>query len=299
MATQELPVLDCSLTDVVVNADAKAKTVGDLMEMKCVGLMAEVPTDTAEIVFPAAENKYALHLLKMIKADPGEFTASVTSYLPGDFKGQEVHLKVGERVYNLRNLEWSYGSVLEEAQQLQKETVEPPPEEFGPFPFYGPIGEAYPYWIWLALLVVILIPSFWVGRMLRKRAQKKRLMQTALSGMGSAQSPVQDFSKIQRQVIRNTDSSKEALIKMLDSLDTGFRSYLVRRCLVPAFDWSESEVIKDIRKHHPKAYQAAGGEVLRILREFRKIKNRDCNREDVDQLLEQSRRTVEKLEKFL
>lgn len=289
-----IPVLNCSLKS---SDPAKVKmTVGDPLVMNCLGLIEKSFPENSVLEFKDPAGKYSLSIIKVIKSDTSEFTADVTSYKPGNYNGDGIFLVAGDMKAELKGLQWSYESILKEAEELQKETVVPTPEKFGPFPFIGPVGIQYPIWFWVLLGLMISAVFFSLFKVIKKRNQKKRLIEQALSGMGSALSPLQDFSKIQRQIFTRLGNDQKDFDESMQMIEKGFRSYLVRSYLVPAFDWSDIDVVREIKKTNPKAFEVAGKDVLKILRELNRIKGVNPKKDEVEQLLDLSRRAVEALE---
>ena len=306
---EKLPQLECELRD--LDAEKTPKTVGDLYELKCSGILETALSDETKIEFQQDGMNYALHIVNILKSEPTEFVAEVTSYLPSVYNNQSFLLADGETKYEVQGLSWSYDSVLAEAEQHQKETLEPPPEKLEPYPYYGPIGMSYPYWVWGVLLGFILVLGFFVFRWQRKRLQKKRLIEAVLTGIGSkaslganfegvstALTPYQEFNKSLRRVIRATGAKNLNTKDVMTDLDRSFRVYLTRALTVPAFDWSESEIISDIRKYHRPVYQENGRLILRLLRELDRAKGHELKKQDVEQLSELSRKTVEGIDRF-
>ena len=304
----QYPQLECQLRD--LDPETTPKTVGDLYELKCSGMLEAALSENTKAEFEEGM-LYALHIVDVTKTELAEFTAEVTSYLPNTYENQKFFLVDGETKYEVNGLSWSYESVLQKAEQHQKETLVPPPEKLEPYPFYGPIGMSYPMWVWGVLLGIALVLGFFVYRWQRKRLQKKRLIEAVLSGVGSkelfgdnfagvstALTPFQEFNKSLRKVIRTMGSKDSKTNAAMLSLDQAFRVYLTRALTVPAFSWSESEIIRDIRKYNKPVYQENGRLILRLLREFDRAKGQKLKKQDVEQLSELSRKTVEGIDRL-
>lgn len=297
MAEEEKQIqsLQCELRD--LDVEKTPKTVGDLYELSCSGLWEEPLSENTKIKFEKEGMKYALHIVSVKKTSSNEFVAEVSCYLPNQYSNQEFLLVDGDTSFKVQGLSWAYESVLQKAEEHQKETIEPPPEKLEPYPYFGPIGIHYPSWVWLILAMLVAVAGGFIFRWQKKRLQKKKLIDAALSGMGSALTPYQDFNKSLRQILRKNGDRKIEPQIVLDDLEGSFKSYLTRALTVPAFDWSEAEIIKDIRKNHRNVFLDNGKLIVRLLREFDRAKGQSVARQDVEQLTELSRRTVEGIDR--
>jgi len=300
MASQNngLPSLDCQIDP------QSAKSVGDLMRLQCLGLMDPPLSTSTKFFFEDPQDSFKLYILSVEKADRSEFVATITAYKAGAFNDQSLRLGDSQARFEIKGLSWKTESVLEEAEKIQKETFSPPPEQIQPFPFFGPFSVGYPIWIWLASAVLLGIVMATFFRFWRKRSQKKRLVQAALagvgqSGLGPSQHPMHEFGKVHRRLSRQI-SEKEAVenrAEELKELEKAFREFLIRRFQVPALDWSDREILADLKSEHQKSFRAVGRDLARLLNEFQKARGQVLKKQDLEQLLEQSRRVLERLEK--
>ena len=311
MAEEEVkfPQLECQLRD--LDAEKTPKTVGDLYELTCSGMLEKALSEKTKVKFEDQAMSYGLHIVEVTKSEMAEFVAEVTSYVPNVYSSQKFYLVDGETQYEVNGLSWTYESVLKEAEQHQKETLEPPPEKLEPYPFYGPLSMSYPSWVWGVLLAIVFVLGFFVFRWQRKVMQKKRLVEAVISGVGSkelfgdnfagvstALTPYQEFNKSLRKVIRAMGTKNTKTSDVMLNLDQAFRVYITRALTVPAFSWSESEILRDIRRNHKPVYQENGRLILRLLREFDRARGQELKKQDIEQLSELSRKTVEGIDRL-
>jgi hypothetical protein len=308
-------VLNCQLSDSTANPAASrtapsgggppsGKTVGDAMLLACEATTAG-PTPaglSAKLVDQALDIKSlktldasgpTLYVIDWQGVTSNGFKALVTSHQAGEFR--DVKLVVGP--FELSPLSWTYQSVLPEAQKIQKETMTPPPENVVPFPVYGPFTASYPWWLFVGILVVACVPLLVGGRWWRKRAQKMKLVQEALEGRGPAVSPMTEFGRAMRLLTRDRFATGAQASQVFARLDEVVRTFVLRRFQVPAFQWSEKEILTDLRRHHRSTYDAASTDLYRLLRELRLLKNQSLSPQDLEQVFKQAQATINKLDR--
>lgn len=290
----ELPVPDgqwsCELQKDQV--DLSALQVGDLFRLHCEGDALGVKlNEQAQFLFQQKKSKNTLKIIEVTYSDYQKLQAKVTGYKPGNYTEAKWVITDGTTVIaSTQALEWKVNSLF-----TQKN---PPPEKpIGPM---GPLGLSYPWWYWGgiggAVLAVILIGAFrW-----RKSWKRKKLIE-GLKEHQTALGPYNQFHKEIRLITRKISYSGHghdvAPTVALAEIEKSFRLYLMRQFLVPAEEWSDREILKDIKKQRRKLYEELSDPIQKLLKEYRSLKkSQKLNLHDCQQLTQMTRRVVDKID---
>lgn len=257
-------------------------TVGDPFTLSCQGNFGAGFSSTTQIVPVDEKNKYTLKILGVKSASPGDAQFTVTSYKAGDFKDQVFIISDGLVNAKTDPLAWSVKSVLEQDSK--------------PFPPMGPMKMSYPNAVWLVILLILAAISLIVWQRLNRRRARRNLIEGVL-GAGREGVPFRELVKIQntqafsqfsrdlRQVQKDMNAMKpKPADEIWAELEKAFRLYLVRELLTPAFDWSQRQILNDIKKNHRKVYNRCSAQLRRGLSEFEKGKGQKVTLSDCEQM---------------
>jgi hypothetical protein len=268
-----------------------ALTVGSRFAWKCHGDIG-VAWDQKpfRLVFAKNEDQYTLSILKVLRQDPNDVEFEVTAYKPGEHKPDYVRVLQGqgaeEKGFETAHPTWVVHSVLDPKQ---------PPQPYGPF---GPWSLHLPLWF---IMIVALVAALIVGavvRFVRKSTQRRRMLEE-LQRHKTVLPPLHQFYRDTRQLRRRLHNVKEPTeLKQIGvDLDRDFRLYVLRRFQIPALEWSNGDILKDLRRRHRKTYLETHEPLKRTLRELMKMKERpQLAANDVEQMQRMSLETAEKLD---
>lgn len=162
-------------------------------------------------------------------------------------------------------------------------------------PPFGPFKLSFPWWYYgaWALAIFVLLYFFW--RRYRRYSSRKKLVES-LSAHSTALSPFNQLNKDIRILLRDRRLEKpENLGPFVSEMEKLFRLFLVRQLTVPAMEWSDREIIGDIKKHHRKVHIESAGRMSNLFREFKKAQGakEKLTKVDAEQLLEMSRQVAD------
>jgi hypothetical protein len=169
------------------------------------------------------------------------------------------------------------------------------PQPYGPF---GPWKLDLPLWFVIAVIAGLVLLVWAVARRIRKYVQRKRMLES-LKLHATALPPLHQFYRDARQLRRRMHNVKEPdeLKGIGADLNRDFRLYVLRKFQIPTLDWSDREVLRDLRRRHRKTYNFAADPLRKMLRELSKLVGRDkVEAGDVEQLHRMSIDTAEKLD---
>ena len=265
--------------------------VGSKMEMSCRGDFIDLPQmDRVKIEFDESKNQYMLQLLNIKTFDYKNAQFVVTSYQAG--KHSPVNFVVTDKVkgFRVEGMEWTIESVLDPTKKQE------------PYPSWGPFGMKMPMWFWGAILFIVLLFGYFLFRKAKQFFERRRLVEK-LYTHGTALTPFNQFNKDLRFLVRGYQNksfdekyakefSQSSYVEQLEKL---FRQFLMRELLVPTFDWSDSQILKEIKRCHRKIYQNIGPDIIRALKELERARNSGENLEnsDRDQLTNMCRKIGE------
>jgi hypothetical protein len=246
--------------------------------------------------FEDAENiKYNLKLLSFEFRNPSTADLKVTSYLAGQHKFPNLIVTDGELKVELGAVEFKVETVLPQ----DGEKVEP----FGPM---GPAQIPIPLLYWLILLGALLLTAGYAGLRFWRFQQRKAMLER-LKEHDVALTPIQQFHQSMRKLQRanpvfyGKEASSEELNSGVDELTRMFKVYLSRQLRVPAFEWNDRLILKDIRKYHRSLFDEYSRKIQTLFTEFKKAQSSGANlkAQDVSQLAESLRKTLESVDRFI
>ncbi len=282
----------CSFAKDGEGPELNSLSVGAKFWLKCSGPSIQGWAEIPKLQFAKPEDEFSLVLLEMPRATNNEANFVVTGYKPGAHSPEFVYLDEGANRVRVEGLQWNIPSV------VKSESGAPPK----PYPPYGPIMLSWPWWLWGGIAAVLLLIILAVVWRTQRHLARKRLVER-LQAKGSALSPYAQFHKDLRQLLRlyqgrTTADDQHKPEDYLDQLDRGFRTYLSRALLVPAEEWGDGAILRDVKKRHKRAFEAAGTQLADLLHELgrarqaKKLSFRDC-----EQLHEMSRRVADLVER--
>lgn len=244
------------------------------------------------------EEKYQIHLLGFEFRSPTQADLKVTAYKAGDVQLSNLQLTDGVEVLDLGSVQYKVTSVLPPPEPGQPEVKTEP---------YGPVGPAtlgipVVYWAFLAafLGVVFLLLIIRIVRMVQRRNMLARLKEhdSALSPLAEFH---QSFRRLQRMntVFFGKTAEPEHIQQCLEETHSMFKLFLTRSYQVPALEWGDRLVLKDIKKHHPKVFSEHSQDLKKLMNEYNRgfeDKN-NLKEKDVLNIALQTRQLVERMER--
>lgn len=261
------------------------------------------------------EMKYQIKLLGFEFRSPTQADIKATSYTVGPQRLPQLQLTDGNYILNLGDQAFTLATVIQLPTEAMANQETPPSgatnqapakeQQVQPFPAMGPMNIPVPmlYWTVLGIVVGGLFVSiaYKVFRVLQRKNMLERLKQYE-----SAQTPEQQyhasFRKLQRTspvFYENAVKDEDVQVVVSDTMSF-FKTYLTRKYKVPALEWSDKLILKDLKKYHSKVYEEHHKDLEKILREY-SLALKDQNKltkVDAKNLAHNSRALIEKLERF-
>lgn len=256
------------------NETPTAITVGQKFSIACSG--DEVQWDKQKLVILKKDKTEDpmtndLAILQVTNIAPSKIDLLVTSYKPGSYKVDDYILTDKVNSAQLSGFTYDVKSVIPQGAQ---------PTPFAP---YGPwtlsVGIVY----WLILLVIIGGICYEAYREFKKWKTRKRLIEE-LKNYKTARSPYDELHSDLRKLERNLELQKVTVDEFLASLERSYRLYLIRELEVPALDWADKEIVKEVKRRHKKIYLKIKKDLVDYFAEIRKIK-KTVKREDAGYLI--------------
>jgi hypothetical protein len=280
----DIPIWRCEIVPLAGDPGAAPLnnlTVGSKFELDCNGDISVVWQGPAQVAPAKEENKYELVILKVISQEPTSARYVVTSYKAGNNKPEFVRILSGDQGFEATGLTWNVQSVLPKDRKPEVN------------PSIGPYLLNLPVWVWGIVIGVALLISLIAWRITRRYRQRKKVL-LMLKEHDSALPPHGQFHKDLRQIKKAMDRQEPALEK----LDNDFRLYLLRAFQVPALDWSDGEILRDVRKKHKTVYEREAKRMAKVLRELGQLKKSSSIKpKDMEQMFVLCRDTVDRIEK--
>lgn len=243
------------------------------------------------------EHKYVLKLRSFEFRSVTTADIKVTSYTAGKFEFPDLQLTDGAQTLALGPVSFAVESVLPPTDPANPEAK---PQPFGPF---GPAQMSVPPLYWAILFSVI---GLFVLALIAKiyRVVQRRNMLERLKEHDSALSPLSEFHKGMRTLARantvffGTKVEPDDVKLCLKQTDHMLRLYLTRKFRLPAFEWSDRLILKDIKKHNRKVFDHYAADLKKLLKELsRGLQDKDTvTGQDALNIATQSRTLVEKME---
>lgn len=266
-AFDDLPDLEkSSENDVMEEGVPLTKmTVGRKFLLRCQGEPAFFERKNLKLV-TAPENQFSLHLLEIRRLDEKSGDFLMTSYRAGthDFKG--LKLSDGSQTVELAGPAVTVETVLRPQDGK-------PPQPFGAF---GPVVLQWPWVVWAALAALILVLLAGVFAQIWRKVKRRRMLE-GLKQFQTALQPFDQFNKEVRQLKRRLEFAEAGQAAdwsgPLGELEKSIRFYLLREFQLPAHEWSEQEILKDLKKRHRRVFQAAEDDLRMTFRELKKARD--------------------------
>lgn len=274
-------------------------TVGREFILSCEGeFPRDLQTDKVHVIIPA-DFKYNLHFLAFEFRNPTTADIKLTAYRAGEFKIPDLQITDGVQTVSLGPVDYRFESVLPAPQPGEQQAKQEP---------YGPVGPAklsvpMLYWAILAgaMGLVLLLILTKIYRVVQRRSMLERLREhdSALSPLSQFH---QDLRRLQRKnaVYFGVPATAGDVQEAFAALHMSFLLFLTRKYRVPAFEWSERLVLKDLKKYHARVYAEFGVDTKKLYREFRHgLKDKTkLSENDILNLTQSTRTLLEKMEAF-
>lgn len=281
VAAPALPVWKCEL------GEMNDLTVGSKFTARCQG---DIPVEWKEgpltVAFADKEQAYTLFVLDAPKLEANTAELVLTAYKAGDHQPEYVRIVQGEHGFEWQKPAWKVQSVLKQGEKQE------------PYPPYGPWGLSIPVWVLVAAILTLVLAAVLIARFLRRRSQRNRML-ADLEKHKTALSPVHQFYRDARNLRRRLHHLKtsEEVSEVAKDLNHEFRLYILREFQIPTLDWSNREIMADLKKRHPRVFKKAGNTLSKTLRELVGLREqKDILLKDVEQLYRMSLESVEKLD---
>jgi len=297
----EVPVWKCDFAPLSEGAALNALTVGAKFAMDCKG---DIPVEWSQgqlrFEFPKTEAKkeqkqappdfsYTLVPLSSENLSSIEARFVVTGYKPGRHEPEYLRVLQGTKGFEVVKPKWEIQSVIKE------ESGQPPPQPFGPI---GPFSLSLPFWVLASVVLALAIIIYAVVRQVRRSAQRRRMLED-LKRHRTALSPLHQFYRDSRGLRRRLHNVKaaEELKNITDEMEKDFRLYVLRQFEIPTLDWSDGDILKDLRHRHRRVFVRAGDPLKKTLRELVRLRKQpQILLQDVEQLQRMSMDTAERME---
>ncbi len=243
--------------------------------------------------FAKPEEAYSLQILKTEHLGPQEARFQVTAYKAGPHKPEYMRVVqmqgpgAGELGFEVAKPEWTVKSVLKPNQPNQ------------PYPPFGPWGISLPMWLWLVVVFAVAAVAYAAIRKVRKMNQRSKML-ADLARHKTPLSPLHQFYRDTRNLRRKLHGAKqvEELGELSRDLNREFRLYVLRQFQIPTLDWTDGQIVRDLRRRHKKVYRVAGDHVRKTLRELTRLQaQQPVLFKDVEQMQRMSLETVERIDR--
>lgn len=250
-------------------------TVGDPLFLSCDGKTPlSLNKEKLFIRFLQPENKYKLHILKVMHLDSRSVDLVVTSYRTGDFR-ESFFVTDGEREFFVEGLEFSVKSLL-------------PETPLSPHPPFGPWSAPFPlFYLTLWGFVLFLIFLISVLR-IRFFVLRKNFLNKVESRKTTRP------SKIFAKSVRKYDEKHKDFIPHLEK---SFKLFLEDRFFIPAESKSSYRIMRALKKYCPSVYKQYGNQLFQVLEEFQYFQEKKAGETELFQLKQACFHLVFEMEK--
>lgn len=287
---KDAPTWECKLTKVEGGPELNVLTVGAKFAMHCEGPTITPWVGVPALQFAKPEEEFSLAILNVDNAGANSADFVVTGYKPGEHSGL-VSLGAGENQVRVTGVQWTIQTTVKAEQGQQPK----------PIPPFGPLYISWPMWLWISLATAILLIIGVIWWRLRRRLARKRLLDK-IKSQSSVLSPYAQLHKDFRALLRRYEGfsrpdDEHKPEEYAAKLNESFRNYLSRQLLVPATEWSDAAIVRDIRKRHKSLYKRHGKELYGLLHELKRAQfSKRLSFTDCNQLHEMARKVTEKVE---
>lgn len=272
-------------------------TVGREFFLICKG---EWPKDLIQeklyLVFPEAQ-KYQIQLLGFEFRTTEEADLKVTSHKAVPVHFENLQISDGQQTVNLGKVDYQVQTVIERPQDPSQKV-----EAYGAL---GPASIPIPLVYVIAIALVVAGIGGWLTVRVYRYSQRRRLL-AKLKEHDSALSPLNQYHQSMRRLHRDNTvffghhkTVEGHVLAAFEELSAMFYLFLTRELHVPAFDWSPSLILSNVKKYHSEVYQEMSLDLKKLLREYASAaKNKNSlSEKDIVVLSEQTRRLVERLDR--
>lgn len=273
-------------------------TVGREFLLACEGeFPRDLHPDKVQVVLKP-EEKYSIHLMSFEFRSPTAADLKVTAYRAGQIHFDNLQVTDGTQTLSLGPVQYQVETVLQQPEGGQQA----PPEPYGAFgPADLPVPAVYGAILLAALGFVALFVAFKIYRVVQRRSMLEKLREH-----DAAMSPLAQFHQTLRRLQRSNAvffgvPAKSAEVqRAFETLHEAFLLFLTRQYKVPAVEWNERLVLKDIKKYHRGVYTEFADPLKKLYKEFgHGLKDKQkLTESDVLNLTKSTRALVEKMEAF-
>lgn len=262
-------------------------TVGSKFKLSCHGDI-EVAWKEGPVTatFPTEDAAYTLYVLQNQKLEARSAELIVTAYKAGQHAPEYVRIVQGENGFEFVKPKWDVKSVLK------------PNEQPKPYPPFGPWSLSLPLWFYIVVGAVLITVAYLVTRKVRRYNQRTKML-AELQRHKTALSPLHQFYRDSRNIRRKLNNVKQAeeLSEITGELNREFRLYVLRQFEIPTLDWTDREIVRDLKRRHRKIYYRVREPLRKTLRELGRLAaQKQVLFKDVEQMQRMSLETVEKID---
>lgn len=269
------PIWDCQLTP-----ESQPVHVGTKMRLLCQGEPLAIRPEDLRLLDEKGQPQFELKILEVVSqqtvgdSSVARFEAIATSYKPGQYKDERGFLFTdGKQKLFLKNNSFEVQSVLPQGQQVQ------------PVPPYGPITIGFLWWMILAFVLAIVLPLVAIYYFSKKKRQRQLIL-ASLHSYKTLRDPYDELYKDFRSLERQYGIDPEDAKNFLADLEKYYRMFLIRELHVPALQWSDAQVMKEIKQVlGAKKIETLEKPLKALFKEFAKSKNTELSAKDCHQIL--------------
>lgn len=266
-------------------------TVGRIFNLDCKSSEGSIGDLSKSQLELAAEQKFALQLLKVKNVSDQQVQLEMTSYKVGEWKFEKIQLKQEDRLVELAVPPITVKTVIDQQEK---------PEMFGPI---GPLRIPWP-WLYIGILLAIVLYLIGVISLKVRRYMQRKALLAHLQDFETAMAPLQQFHAQSRKWQRDyaffhtLQGSEEEMRLVLQDIDRLVRVYFIRKFKIPAHQWGRKLILRELRKEYRSTYKVHGALIQKWFNEIEKALNGTTKQkaEDIVQLHNQARKLLEKLD---
>ena len=232
-------------------------TVGQKLILLCEGEPKIEFKKSPRIEFLNQNQKYSLHILRVLNQEDYFLALEVTSYRTGEFKSPFV-ITDGEHSLLINDFSFSVQSVLRSETKQAR----------GPF---GPFPPKFPS-LALGICTVLSVSglSLFIFIFLRRFFERKKLIKKIIKRK-TYLNPSKSFilSLRKPQIEKNHP---------IQNLESAFKIFLEDFFVIPATNQNKEQIMKFLKKHHYPVYKKEGQSLRQILNEFSAVDKKTTDR---------------------
>ena len=260
-------------------------TVGRKFLLRCQGEPVFLKRDKLAVLAPT-KKPFSLVLLEVRRLDEKSGDFLMSSYQPGKHQIAGVHFSDGEQIVAIEKFELNVASVVQASKGK-------PPKPFGP---YGPFTLTWPVELWIALGILAFallgsaIFAIW-------KSVKRRRLISGLKQYDTALKPFDQFNKEIRKLKREIHYAAENERQdEVSQVDRSLRLYLVREFAIPALEWNETLIFKELKGRCRAVFDGCRNDLRITFHEISKATDtKKLSTQDIQLLVALSQKTVSHL----